>query len=182
MPEQKRKAVFLDRDGTIARDVHYCCRPDDLVLLPTAPNAVKLLNDTGFTVIVVTNQSALARGYLTEATLGLIHHQMKDEFDLFGAKVDGIYYCPHHPDERCGCRKPQTGLFRRAAEEMGIDIADSVVVGDTQMDIGAGKALNCPTVLVTTGPTGGRDVTDRPDFTADSLMEAAQWIISNHHL
>lgn len=171
-----KRAVFLDRDGTIARDVHYCRRPEDFELLPTVPEAIRLLNTNGLKVVVITNQSGIARGYFTEETLARIHKKMEDELKKYWARVDAIYYCPHHPDDGCECRKPRTDLFLRAAKGLDIDLSRSVVVGDTQMDIHAGKALGCKTVLVNTGPLGGNGIIEPPDYTADSLLEAAQWI------
>lgn len=173
------RTVFLDRDGTIARDAPYCRRVEDFELLPSVPDAIALLNNNDFKVVMVTNQSGIARGYFTEEILGQIHNKMKKELEKCEARVDAIYYCPHHPDEGCGCRKPKTALFRQAAEELAIDLSRSFVVGDMQMDISAGKSLGCRTVLVTTGPNGGKDIIDAPDYTADSLLEAAQWIIRN---
>lgn len=170
------KAVFLDRDGTIARDVHYCRRPEDFEILPTVPDAIRLLNENGFKVVVITNQSGVARGYFTEETLAHIHDKMRRELARYDAWVDAIYYCPHHPDDRCECRKPKTALFHRAAEEHDIDFDASYVVGDMQMDVAAGKALGCHTILVTTGSGKGEDIIDPPDYVADSLLQAAHWI------
>jgi len=170
------RAVFLDRDGTIAHDVHYCRRPEDFELLSTVPEAIKLLNDSGFKVIVITNQSGIARGYFTEEVLALIHQKMEEELAKHSAKVDAIYYCPHHPDDGCDCRKPKTALFLLAAEKMDVDFSLSYVVGDLPMDIEAGEALGCKTVLVTTGPKAGEDILDPPDYTANSLIKAALWI------
>jgi len=173
-----KKVVFLDRDGTIARDVHYCRSPEQFELLPTVPEAIKLLNDSGFKVVVITNQSGIARGYFTEETLTQIHDKMKAELALYGAWVDAIYYCPHHPDDGCDCRKPKTALFFRAAKEHDIDLRASYVVGDTQMDIDAGKALGAKTVLVTTGPNPVDDPTPKTEasYIARDLYEAAGWI------
>lgn len=176
------KAVFLDRDGTIARDVNYCSRVEDFELLPTVPQAIRLLNEKGFKVVMITNQSGIARGYFTEDMLAQIHQKMRRELAKHGAEVDSIYYCPHHPDEKCGCRKPQTALFQQAARDLGIDLACSYVVGDTEMDIKAGKAIGATTVLVTTGPNGGKDVNSHPDFIAPTLLETANWIIHGHRL
>jgi len=170
------KAVFLDRDGTIARDVHYCRRVEDFELLPTVPQAIRLLNENGFKVVVVTNQSGIARGYFTEETLTQIHQKMKDELAKHHAWVDATYYCPHHPDDGCDCRKPKTALFHEAANELDIDLSRSYVVGDMQMDIDAGKALGCKTVLVTTGP---QPPTAMPDYTAQNLLDAARWTADN---
>ena len=171
------KAVFLDRDGTIARDVHYCRRVEDFQILPTVPEAIKLFNENGFKVAVITNQSGIARGYFTADTLSQIHQKMKHELAKHNARVDAIYYCPHHPDDHCECRKPKTALFLRAARELNLDFRLSYVVGDTQMDIDAGKALGCGTTLVTTGPKGGNEIVDPPDCMAESLLEAARWIV-----
>ena len=149
-------------------------------MLPAVPEAIKLLNDHGFKVIIITNQSGIARGYFTEETLAQIHDKMKRELAQYGAWLDAIYHCPHHPDEGCQCRKPKTALFHKAAEEHAIDFQSSYVVGDMQMDIDAGKALGCRTILVTTGPKGGSDVIDSPDYIASNLLEAARWIVKEH--
>lgn len=171
------KAVFLDRDGTIARDVPYCRRPEDFEILPGVPEAIRLLNQNGFRIVVITNQSGIARGYFDEQTLAQIHNKMEGELAQDGAQVDAIYYCPHHPDDGCRCRKPKTALFLKAAKELGIDFGLSYVVGDMQIDIDAGKALGCKTVLVTTGPQKGSDIIDPPGYTANGLLDATQWII-----
>ena len=175
----RNRAVFLDRDGTIARDVPYCRRSEDFEILPSVPEAIRLLNQNGFKVVVITNQSGIRRGYFTVETLAQIHKQMEYELALNGAHVDGIYYCPHHPDEGCACRKPNTALFRRAAEEFDIDLSCSLVIGDMRMDIDAGKALGCKTILVTTGAQGGNGIVGSPDYIAGTLLEAAQWQTEN---
>lgn len=177
----KNKAVFLDRDGTIARDVHYCRRPEDFEILSTVPEAIKFLNENGFKVVVITNQSGIARGYFSEETLAQIHDKVHSELSKHGAYIDAIYYCPHHPDDACECRKPKTALFLKAVEELDIDLSTSYVVGDMQMDIEAGKVLGCKTTLVTTGPQSSIPnlqsmISSPPDYTADSLLEAARWI------
>jgi len=172
------KAVFLDRDGTIARDVPYCSRPEDFELLPGAPEAIRLLNESGLLVVVVTNQSGIGRGYFTEETLARIHRKMLEELKRCGARVDGIYYCPHHPDDGCDCRKPKTALFRKAAQDLNIDLARSFVVGDMPLDIDAGRAIGARTVLMTTGPGGVGGVAVKTDYTADSLTDAARWILA----
>jgi len=150
---------------------------EDVELLPTVAEAIKLFNESDLKVLVVTNQSGIARGYFDKETLIQIHRKMEDELAKYGAHVDAIYYCPHHPDEDCICRKPKTALFYRAAMELDIDFIRSFVIGDTQMDIDAGKALGCQTVLITTGLQGGNEITGPPDYTADSLLEAAQWVM-----
>jgi histidinol-phosphate phosphatase family protein len=173
------KAVFLDRDGTIARDVPYCGRVEDFELLPTVPDAIKLLNNHDFKVVVVTNQSGIARGFFTEETLTNIHDKMETELGKQNARVDAIYYCPHHPDDGCECRKPKTALFQKAVRELDIDLKHSWVIGDMKSDIDAGKALGCKTLLVSTGPSTGNNISEVPDYTANSLWEAVQYILQN---
>lgn len=171
------RAIFLDRDGTIARDVPYCGRLEDFELLPTVPEAIRLLNDNDFKVVVVTNQSGIARGYFTEDTLARIHQKMEAEMRKQNARIDAIYYCPHHPDDRCECRKPKTALFHKAVRELDIDLNRSWVVGDMPLDIAAGKALMCKTVLVTTGPQGGNGIINPPDCIAENLFTVAERIV-----
>jgi len=167
------RAVFLDRDGTIAPDVHYCRRPEDFMLFPSATRAIKMLNERGFKVIVVTNQSAVARGYTTEEMLSKIHQKMEKELEKEGARVDGIYYCPHHPDDNCDCRKPKPKLVLQAAKDFNIDLKKSFVVGDLWMDIALGKSVGCRTILVGNSPSP--EVS--PDDTAPDLLEAARTIL-----
>lgn len=173
----KNRAVFLDRDGTVAPDVNYCRRPEDFNLFPDAGEAVRLLNINGFKVVVVTNQSGVARGYFTEPMLARIHQKMIKQFQEQQAVIDAIYYCPHHPDDGCECRKPKTALFLRAARENDIDFTQSYVVGDLPIDIKAGKTLGCKTILVTTGPNKEPDIL--PDYVSSGLLQAAQWILKD---
>jgi histidinol-phosphate phosphatase family protein len=171
------RAVFLDRDGTLAPDVNYCRCPDDFHLFNETPQAIKLLNDAGFKVIIITNQSGIARGYFTEETLAEIHQKMKDELRKKGAYIDAIYYCPHHPDDDCECRKPKTGLFLQAAAHFHFDLGGSFVVGDMQADIAAGKTLGCKTIAVNAKPQAKPGIVDSADYTADNLLEAVNWIL-----
>jgi len=169
------RAVFIDRDGTMAKDVNYCRRPEDFVLFPNTARAIKLLNEHGFKVIVVTNQSGIARGYFTEETLAQIHKKMKAELAKEGARVDGIYYCPHHPDDNCDCRKPKPKLVLQAAKEHNIALKQSFVVGDLSMDIELGKAVGCKTILLQDSPR--EDIGVSPDCIASDLLEAAQHVL-----
>jgi len=170
------RAVFIDRDGTMAKDAHYCSRPEDLELFPNTSKAIRLLNQRGFKAIVVTNQSGIARGYFTEDTLTRIHQKMKDELAKQGAYVDAIYYCPHHPDDNCDCRKPGPKLVLQAAREHDIDLESSFVVGDLQMDIDLGKIVGCPTILISDQSLIG-DEQSKPDAIASDLLEAARIIL-----
>ena len=130
-------------------------------------------------MIVITNQSGIARGYFTEETLSKIHQKMINELSKYGAHIDAIYYCPHHPDDGCDCRKPKTALFHKAAKKFNIDFKSSYVVGDRQMDIDAGRALGCKTILVNTGPEDRGEIIGLPDYTADNLLQAAKWIVND---
>lgn len=172
------RAVFLDRDGTMAKDVNYCARPEDFELFPNIAKAIKLLHEHSLKVIVVTNQSGIARSYFTEETLDQIHEKMKMELAKEDAWVYGIYYCPHHPNDNCDCRKPKPKLVLQAAQEHNIDLKHSFVVGDLEMDIELGKAAGCRTILIL--PNSGDD--DRkqmaPDYTTVDLYHAARWIVS----
>jgi histidinol-phosphate phosphatase family protein len=170
------RAVFLDRDGTLAPDVNYCRRPADFNLFTDVPQAVKTLNDTGLKVIVITNQSGIARGYFSEETLAEIHDKMLNELKQTGAHIDAIYYCPHHPDDKCECRKPGTALFQKAADDLDVDLAQSFVIGDRDIDIKAGEAIGSKTLLVATGPVKGSTSASTPDYEAKNLLDAAQWI------
>ena len=176
--EQRNIAVFLDRDGTMAPDVPYCHRPEDLNLFPGVAEAVRRLNQAGFKVIVVTNQSGIARGYFTHETLADIHAKMERDLALAGARLDGIYYCPHHPDEGCDCRKPKPVMLFQAALDHGIDLANSYLVGDSSIDIQAGRAAGCRTVLV----TQESHVSTCADATAESIMDATRWITTTKML
>ncbi|MFH0768481.1 MAG: D-glycero-beta-D-manno-heptose 1,7-bisphosphate 7-phosphatase [Chloroflexota bacterium] len=142
-PAREVKAVFLDRDGTIVKDVHYCRRAEDFEILPTVPEAIRLLNQHGFKVVITTNQSGIGRGYFTEATLLQLHEYLKKELAKYGACIDAIYYCPHHPDDGCQCRKPEPGLLLKAGQELGINFSHSFMIGDTEIDIMAGKSVGC---------------------------------------
>ena len=143
-----RRCVFIDRDDTIAKDVPYCDSPDKFHLFPGIPEQIKRLNDAGFLVVMITNQSGIGRGYFTEETLKAIHDRMNREIEAAGGHIDAIYYCPHRPDENCACRKPKTLMGERAAKDLGIDLSKSFMVGDSEADMGFGSALGCMIVRV----------------------------------
>lgn len=171
------RAVFLDRDGTMNKDVPYCRRPEDLELFPNTARAIRLLNEHGYKVIVITNQSGVARGYFTEGMLDLIHQKMLKQLAEKAAHIDGIYYCPHHPDDNCECRKPKPKMVLQAVQEHDIDLKRSFMVGDKPHDIQLGKNAGCRTVLIPDNPdeTGPEECS--PDYTAADIYEAALWII-----
>ncbi len=142
------RAVFIDRDGTIARDVPYCPRPEDLVLFDGVGEAVRKLNEAGFLVIVVTNQSGVGRGYFNEQTLGRIHQKMVDDLAEGGGKVDAVFYCPHRPEDGCRCRKPELGMVLQALERFPIDLASSYVVGDSDHDMELARRIGAQGISV----------------------------------
>ena len=183
-----QRAVFLDRDGTIIEEAGYPDRLERIVFFPFSVDAVRTLNAGGFAVVVVTNQSGIARGVVPEAFVGEAHRYIAARMQAGGARVDGFYYCRHHPQAfdpalrgPCDCRKPQPGLLRRAAAELDLDLARSFIVGDRWQDLGAGQAVGARGVLVRTGV--GRDEERRPDAPAprpvivDDLAAAAAWIL-----
>ncbi len=183
-----RPAIFLDRDGTINLEVNYLSSPDRLRLIDGAAEAINHFRAAGYVIIVVTNQSGVARGYFSAQTLEAIHEQLHAQLARHGARVDGVYTCPHHPDEACDCRKPNTRLFLQAAREHNIDLSKSFVIGDKETDILAAKNLNIPGILVRTG-FGAEHSTRiaqwhgyQPAYVADDLLDAAQWLLNNFRL
>ncbi len=174
------RAVFIDRDGTIAKDVTYCRYLDDFELLPNAAKAIRLLNQFDFKIIVITNQSGIARGYFTEEKLTAIHEKMKGELAKEGAWVDAIYYCPHHPDDNCQCRKPKPKLALQAAKDYDIKFESCFVVGDLQMDIDLGRAIGCRTIKVGVSPIINNE-RSKPDIIVSDLFEAAKMIIKGNY-
>jgi D-glycero-D-manno-heptose 1,7-bisphosphate phosphatase len=178
-----RSAVFLDRDGTINEECDYLFRIEDCRFIPGVAEAVKKLNHAGFMVVVVTNQSGVARGFYTEADIVKLHSWMSAELAETGARIDAWYYCPHHPEcgagSDCTCRKPSPGMLFQAAKEHAIDLASSWMVGDKIADVAAGLAAGCRSLLVRTG-YGAREESQAPAgvMVVDSLLSAAEYIIS----
>ena len=137
------KAVFIDRDDTIAKDVPYCDDPAKFEIYPFVPSAIARLNDAGYLVIVITNQSGINRGYFTEETLLRIHARMISDVESGGGHIDDVFFCPHAPDEKCGCRKPEIGMGLVAIGKYDIDPAQSYMVGDHDKDMEFGRRLGC---------------------------------------
>ena len=152
----RRKAVFLDRDGTINEECGYLHRIEDCRFIEGVLTAVARLNDAGYLVVVVTNQSGIARGYYGAAELNELHRYMSEVLAAAGARVDAWYHCPHHPehsgaDADCNCRKPFPGMLLQAAADLDIDLAGSWMIGDKIADVDAGHAAGCRSLLVATG-------------------------------
>jgi len=174
----KDRAVFMDRDGTLVRDVPYCSSPDELELLPGVPEAIKRLNRGGFKAVVVTNQSGVGRGYFDVPMLKRINDKMAADLAKEGARLDGIYYCPHLPEDNCDCRKPRTALLRKAAADLNLDLSRSFMVGDMLSDVVAGQTAGCRTCLVSgLGTSSVVLLKIKPHQVATSLAEAADWIL-----
>ncbi len=144
-----RRAVFIDRDDTIAKDVPYCPSPEKLVLFDGVGMSIKRLNEAGFLVIVVTNQSGVGRGFFTEAKLSEIHEKMRQDLAREGAKVDAVYHCPHLPEEGCECRKPNIGMVLQAMEDFDIDLSSSYVVGDSEREMELARRFGAKGIQVT---------------------------------
>lgn len=183
-------AVFLDRDGTINQEVGYIRELEKLVLIPGSGEAVARLNAMGIPVVVVTNQSGPARGFYPEAHVFALHDRLRFVLAEAGATVDAVYHCPHLPEgvvpeytQVCTCRKPAPGMLQRAALERGIDLQRSYMVGDKGVDVGAGRAAGCKTVLLRTG-YGAEELAQlppelSPDHVAEDLAAAVAWILAD---
>ena len=183
MTENLRPAVFLDRDGTINVEVDHLCRVEDVALIPGAGEAVARLNAAGLPVIVVTNQSGIGRGIFSWEAYRLVTDRLAEVLSEHGAHIDAAYVAPHHPDaegEYCHPdhpdRKPNPGMLQRAAEEMGLDLSCSWMVGDKEIDLKAGRSAGCRPVLVRTGYGAGTDAS-LADFVAANLAEAVDHIL-----
>jgi D-glycero-D-manno-heptose 1,7-bisphosphate phosphatase len=183
-----KPAVFLDRDGTIIEDVGYLSRARDIAFFPWTADAIRALNRAGFPVVVVTNQSAIARGLLTEPGLAELHKAMTARLAEGGAHIDAYYYCPHHSGGTvaefaiaCDCRKPGRALIDRAARDLDLDPACSFVVGDKWIDIGLARAVGAKGVLVRTGYGASEERRAPANMAADAIVDnlaaAVGWIL-----
>ncbi|MDO8552456.1 MAG: HAD family hydrolase [bacterium] len=187
------EAVFLDRDGVINEEHGYEHRPQYIRLLPGAAAALRRVNELSIPVIIVSNQSGIARGYYMQDYVDSFHKQFSEILKDFGASIDHFYYCPHHPTagegdytRQCDCRKPLPGLLERAARDLNLDLENCVLIGDKAIDIGARARAGCRTILVMTG-YGKRDLDSwiesyRPDETASDLAEAVELILKATNL
>lgn len=182
----KRKAVFLDRDGTIIRHIDLMRRISDIKILPRAVESVKKINELGFLVIVITNQPVVARGLAIPKEIDAIHAVLIDKFKRKGAKVDAVYFCPHHPNAdvkkyrlSCRCRKPEPGMILKAIKRYKINPQKSYMVGDAMIDVVAGKKAKLKTILVKTGPGHALDRKFghiKPDYSVKNIAQATRLI------
>lgn len=173
------KAVFLDRDGTINvnNKPEYTYRIDDFKFVPGVILALKKLSKTGYKIIVATNQSGISRGYFKESDVRLLHAWMIKELKKNGIRIDKIYYCPHHPDDKCRCRKPEIGMFLQAVKDFGINLSKSWFIGDDQRDVIAGRNANIKTIKI-----GEKMLTKlklEPNYYAKNIKEAVEIVFRN---
>ncbi|MBU0686752.1 MAG: HAD family hydrolase [Candidatus Margulisbacteria bacterium] len=188
------KAVFLDKDGTINEDVGYLDDPAKLTVFPYSAQAIKILNDAGFKVIIVSNQAGIARGILTEDIYQAIDKKTHKIILQDGGIIDASYYCPHHPEHgihpyrtKCENRKPNPGMLKKGEKEFDLDLSKCYMIGDKISDIQAGHNAGVKTILVKTGY--GKDHVNNPKlkelnpvFIGENLLEAAEWIVKNEKI
>ncbi len=183
----KRKAIFLDRDGVVNVEKTFVLSRGEMELIREAPEAIRKINDSAFLAVVITNQSAVARNLINLNELNQIHQKMMDDLKAQGAYLDGIYFCPHHPDydkskgnpafiRECDCRKPKPGMLLQAAEELNLDLENSIFIGDAERDIMAGKEAGCTTIGVRTGKNI-ETFNVEPDYIFDNILRAVEFII-----
>ena len=185
--EKKSGAVFLDRDGTINEEVGYLDRLEKLHIFPAAFDAVRMINESGMKVVVVTNQSGVARGFFDEAFVNAVHEHMRKTFQERGAFIDHFYCCPHHPTEgigryrvSCSCRKPEPGMLVQASAELDIDLPGSYVVGDTARDMELANRTGARGILVRTGYGKEAALSKiRAAHIAKDILDAAYWILKD---
>ena len=179
----KNRAVFLDRDGTINIDTDYVKNENELILYPFSAKAIKILNEEGFLVIIVTNQSGISRGYFDEEDLLKIHQRLEKEIhENGGAKIDKIYYCPSHPNEKSNRRKPNPGMIEEAQKDFNLDLKNSYIIGDKLSDIELGINTGVKPILVLTGKGEEeyKNLKRKKYFSnvliKENLLEAVKWI------
>jgi D-glycero-D-manno-heptose 1,7-bisphosphate phosphatase len=172
------RTVILDRDGTIVLDRGYMSDPAQLQFLTNAAAGLALMHRSGHPLVVITNQSGIGRGLFTPAQLTAVSARFTAMVEDAGARLAGVYFCPHRPDEGCACRKPNTQLALEAAAALGFDPARAVVIGDKGSDIELGRRLGATTMLVSADAAPARDGTSAPDYRVRDLLEAAQIILA----
>lgn len=176
-----KACVFLDRDGTLIEDKHYLHDPQEIVLLPTVIEGLQLLQQAGFCLVMVSNQSGVGRGYFTQQQLDAVQAELCRRFAENTIHFQGLYTCPHSPEAACSCRKPATGMAFAAQKDLDICMEHSFMVGDKADDLYFAQALHIPGLLVRSGK-GPATETAHPglaSYVANTFMEAARWIVNN---
>jgi D-glycero-D-manno-heptose 1,7-bisphosphate phosphatase len=186
----KKRAIFMDRDGTVSEEIGYVNHPGRFKVFPYSGEAIRLINEAGYLAIVVTNQAGVARGYFKEELVHEVHRVMSNQLALYGARLDAVYYCPHHPQAGeapyrldCSCRKPKAGMILKAAEDFNIDLEGSWFVGDRYSDIVVAKNAGIKSAFVLSGYGRGELEYQshlweiQPDLTSETLLEAVQKIL-----
>ena len=177
-PAKVSPAVFLDRDGTINEDIEYLHEPEKFSLLPGAGEGLRRLQDMGYRLVIVTNQTGIGLGYFTKEDFYRVNRQMFKALAPYEVKIDKIYFCPHNITEKCTCRKPEIGLIRRAQKDLNLDLSKSYFIGDQTLDIETGRRAGMKTILVQTGKAGkDGQFAVQPDFQVKDLVEAAEVIL-----
>jgi D-glycero-D-manno-heptose 1,7-bisphosphate phosphatase len=186
-----KRAVFLDRDGTVSEEVGYVNHVGRFRLIPRAAQGIRRINESDYLAVLVTNQAGVARGYFKESLVIAVHERLEELLAENGAHLDGIYYCPHHPTageppyrQDCDCRKPKPGMVLAAQRDLNIDVAQSFMVGDKHSDITFAQSVGMQGVLVKTGYGLGEieqwsaEWTEQPDQICEDLLDAVEWILS----
>jgi D-glycero-D-manno-heptose 1,7-bisphosphate phosphatase len=176
--ETADKVVILDRDGTVIVDRHYLSNPAGLELLPGAAEGLRQLNEHGYRLVVITNQSGVGRGLFSLQRLHEIHDRFRDMVIGAGARLEEIYFCPHVPEDECACRKPRLGLLMRAASELHFNPANAIVIGDKASDVEFGRRAGATTILIAPTQNTKNTISSelRPDFVTADLIGASQTI------
>lgn len=175
-----QRCILLDRDGTIIFDKHYLHDPDGVELLPGAAQGLLRMQEMGYSLAVLTNQSGVGRGYYNETSVRACNDRMAELLARHGVILDGVFFCPHTPEDGCDCRKPNSGLMEQAVQALGFDPAESYMIGDKQADMGVGQATGATTILVRTGKGAEHEelCQNSADHVVDDLQAAADIIQS----
>ncbi|MDZ7336334.1 MAG: HAD-IIIA family hydrolase [candidate division KSB1 bacterium] len=177
-PTKMRPAVFLDRDGTINREIGYLSEPEQFEFLPNALHGLKKMQDLGYRLVIVTNQGGIGLGYFTKEDFYRVNKKMLAEVSRAGILIDKIYFCPHSKADNCPCRKPELGLIERAKEELNLDLSHSFFIGDSEIDIETGVRAGMKTILIENERVPALEsMSPKPDFIVKDLLEAAETIL-----